>query len=140
MLPEYRFFCYTEFPELLSGTRYHSRRSTEIVFFIVSDIFRSYPVGHISLMRFWIFWTRDVLDVFEILKSPSDFLDLLLIEGVLLFSYSEDKRYHTAISQNILTRLHLTKYWSKSRTGTDEALTPWSIVKDKMSKRNESRE
>lgn len=140
LLPEYLFFFFSEFLKFCASTRHHSWRSAEIVFFIILYIFWRDPVSYVSLERCWIFWTRGILDIFEVLKSESYFHNLRSIEYILLTSYSEYKSYIPTEVIDSTTGLHLTKYGSKACPRTDKALALRSILEDKVPKWDESTE
>ena len=98
LLPEYFILGDTECLEFFSGTFYHGRGSTDIIFLIFCYSLWSKPVGDISrrvlCIEYLVFSrkirdTREVLYIFKILKTLTEFQNLTLIKAIFEIAHSE---------------------------------------------------
>ena len=80
--------------------------------------------------------TREILDILEILESSTEFDNLICIETIGKGTNSENKGYRRSANSKIRTFEQLTIERCKSCTCSDEALTPWSILKREVSERD----
>lgn len=136
LFPEYIFLCYAKCFEFFSGTFYHCRWPTYVEFFIFTYSLCCNPVSDVSLSLSLCtdLCPREVLYVFKVLEICLKTENLVFVETIFEFAYSEYECdfFCFFISHRVSKRLAV--YRCKSCTRSDKTLGSDIILEHEVSK------